>query len=308
MSRDIAAEIQLAIVKTELAEVRHGRGGRASSNHASQLAHPCRRRLFYERTCPELRPEIDERAAFTFKMGHLLERQARADLERAGFEVHLAQGHFVWEAFNIVGSVDGFLSVNGDTLPLEIKSVSGNYWPELTSVQAMSESSHFWVRLYPSQLCLYMLMSNHERGLFYLVNKNTGQPRVLEMALDYDMAERCVKAAEAINKAVAEKTPPDRMDFDTKVCGFCSYRQTICAPPQPLPERMDDPELIAFLEERERLKEASAAYKKAQDRMKEQFDKQGIVEVGPFEVTVTKTKRGLQRKVKRLMEESPIAP
>jgi hypothetical protein len=305
----IAEEMQAAVIKQRLTEASSGGLARAASNHASQLGHPCLRKLYYDRTAAQLRPAPNQRSAFTWRLGKLLEMEARHELERVGYEVIAPQREFRSSMENIVGSVDGIVSKGGKGYPLEIKSVSGLDWPSLTSIQAMTGSSHWWHRLYPAQLNLYMYLAKDEydQGLFYLKCKQTGQPRVLLMDFDWDLADRCLKAAETVNMHVELGEPPARAPFDTKVCGMCDFRQTICAPPQPLPERMDDPELIAFLEERERLKEASAAYKKAQDRMKQQFPEQAIVEVGPFEVRVTKTKKGLMRKVKRLMEESPVA-
>lgn len=301
--KDIAAEIQQAVVKAELANARRGSGSRAASNHASQLGSECLRQLYYHRTSAHLRPAPSERTAFVWKVGRMVEREARRDLEAAGYEVTLAQGSFRWDAYNIVGSVDGFVSIDGESLPIEIKSCSDHYWDELTSIEAMKTSRHAWVRNYPAQLCLYLVMSNHPRGLFYLVNKATGQPRVLLMEIDWELAERCVQAAQSVNECVEMEEPPERPPFDAARCRYCDYRDTICSPPQPPRPRIDDAEMLAFLKDHEALKEASRGYKKSQDRLKELFPEEAVVMCGPWEITVTKTKRGLSHKVRNIMEE-----
>ena len=200
------------------------------SNRASSMGHECLRYLVYSRTSWQEKKIPDIGLMYIFGMGNVIEDMALARLKKAGCEVTQQQRDFEDQPHQITGHIDGYVQVDGKHYPLEIKSMSGHIWPGINTVEDMKTSSHRWVRGYPSQLNLYLYLAGKEQGLFYLVNKQTGQGKDIWMTLDYDLAERDVKKAEAINRHLADKTVPDRIPYDPDMCVGCDF-EAICLPP-----------------------------------------------------------------------------
>lgn len=306
----VAEEIQEAAQKVNedrLFEAKRGSVGRHRSNHASRLGHPCLRALFYDRTAPEAKLPPSVRQAFIFKLGHVIERESRHELEGVGYKVVPPLQAYDYPEHNIVGSLDGILPLPSGTYPLEIKSVERHAWEQLIGLTDMTHSKKWWIRGYVAQVNLYCVLANYENGgVLWLKSKHTFEHRAIFVPLDLELAEECLQKAEAVNLHIDCKEPPGRMPFDASVCGLCDYAGTICSPPQPPRPRIDDADLIALLVERETAQEGAKRYKAIQDELKEIFPEEAVVFVGPFQVTVTQRKKGLHRNIKRLMEESPI--
>ena len=98
-----------------------------------------------------------------------------------------------------------------------------------------------WIRHYPSQMQIYLLMGEHEYGVFILKNKSTGLLKVIDVYLDYEHAESLLGKAERINAHVENNTLPDPIN-DAEICSNCAFRH-ICLP--------DIGEGLEFIKEKE---------------------------------------------------------
>lgn len=63
--------------------------------------------------------------------------------------------------------------------------------------------------------------------MFILKNKSTGAIKTVDVKLDYELAEACVKTCEQINAHIKANTLPDRIK-DVEVCAKCNMRTACC--------------------------------------------------------------------------------
>jgi len=229
-------------------------------------------------------PPVD--LEFIFEGGRFIEKLALQQLEDAKIEIAEQQRDFEWKQYQITGHVDCRIKLNGVRPPCEIKGISPFEWDKIDSAEDMLLSKRVWVRGYPAQLQLYMLMATEGYGVFYLLNKLTYQPKAIWMTLDYQFCEGLIKKAERINKHIAEKTLPDRCsDFD--VCSKCSFRH-ICLPDLKQLEGLqiiDNERLENLLLKMEETKEVQKEYKRADEEVKKIVEGKDKLLVGNFFVS-----------------------
>jgi CRISPR/Cas system-associated exonuclease Cas4 (RecB family) len=240
------------------------------SNWASQLGHPCTKYLVLNRTRWQEKTLHDERLQMLFDVGNDVEDRVLKDLREAGFSIVENQRPFEWPEYQISGKLDAKILLDKIAYPIEIKSMSPFAYDKVNSVQDMLNSRYAYMRSYPGQLILYLLMDNKERGFFICKNKVSGAMKEIPVDLDYDIGESLLKKAEAINTHVANKTLPDPIEYDENVCSDCGYNH-IC-----LPERIgkeveiiDNEELEGLLKRYEELKPASKEYDEVDKRISE---------------------------------------
>ena len=193
-----------------------------NTNRASELGHECDRYLYFLRTraCEKALHSVD--AEYVFREGREQEKNVLRLLMDADIEVFEQQRPFEWKDHQITGHIDGKIMVDGEILPLEIKSMAPWIWEKTNTLKDMVESPYSWVRKYPAQLTMYLLMDEKERALFLLKNKSTGKLKEILISLDYEFAESLVQKAERVNEAVRTKTTPPPIEWgDTcEKCGF----------------------------------------------------------------------------------------
>jgi len=240
------------------------------SNWASQLGHPCTKYLVLNRTRWQEKTLHDERLQMLFDVGNDAEERVLRDLREAGIIVVENQRPFEWPEYQISGKLDAKILIDKIAYPIEIKSMSPFAYDKVNSVQDMLNSRYAYMRSYPGQLILYLLMDNKEKGFFILKNKTTGAMKEIPVDLDYDIGESLLKKAEAINTHVSNKTLPDPIEYDENICSDCGYNH-IC-----LPERIgkeveiiDNEELEGLLQRYEELKPASKEYDEVDKRISE---------------------------------------
>jgi len=200
-----------------------------NANRASELGHECLRFLVLNRTRWQEKALYDTRVQMIFDMGNAVEDLVFRDLREAGFTIVEQQRPFSWREYQITGSIDFKIAIDGKVYPCEVKSAAPHPFASINSVQDMIRHKYHYMRKYPAQLTLYLLMDNKEEGLFLFKNKSTGELKEIWMDLDYEFAESLVKKAEAINKHVAEGTLPEPMDYQEDICGECPFVH-ICLP------------------------------------------------------------------------------
>ena len=194
--------------------------------YAVPVLEGCLRRGVYERTKWEEKELPDERLLVIFGEGNLHEKAIMADLAAAGIQIIEQQGAFEWKEYQISGHIDGALIVEGKAVPVEIKSSAPSSFDAIHCFEDLKKKS--WLRSYMCQISLYMLFKNIDQGIMLFKNKSTGQLKQINVQLDYELAEACIKAAETINKHIADKTLPDRIT-NRETCRDCPFKLT-CLP------------------------------------------------------------------------------
>lgn len=203
------------------------------SNRASSVGYyvpmleGCVRRGVLERTKWQEKEMPDVRLQMIFDEGNREERTVLRMLDDAGITVIEQQSVGEWEKYNISWHLDGIIvDDDGTAVPIEIKSMAPHIFDAVNCLADFNKKP--WTRSYLAQIQLYLLGKNVSRGLFILKNKSTGAIKVIEVTLDYELAEACIKTCEEINTHVAAGTLPERIK-DVEVCRQCNMRTT-CSP------------------------------------------------------------------------------
>ena len=278
---DIAAEIHKEMQKEiQLVEPK--------SNWASSLGHPCARYGVHRRLDWKQKPLHDTTTQMVFNLGKVIEKHIAKDyLERTGYTVleHdrpiSAEKSGMITRLQIGGKIDFICRDDrkdrnpGFAFPVEVKSMMPYDWERINTIEDLLFSKKTWHKTYPGQLTLYLLGKDYEVGCFLMINKATGAPKFIWVHLDYTYAEELVQRAEIINKHVAAKTYPERIPYDDQICGKCDYAK-ICLGDivRTEAEILNNDDLIAKLEQREKLKPAVKEYEELDSEVKK--DLQGI--------------------------------
>lgn len=263
-----------------------------NSNRASQLGHPCTRYLVFDRTRWEEKTLHDERLQLIFDLGNDIEDRVMKDLQEAGLTIIEQQRSFAWPEYQITGHIDAKALVDGTAYPLEVKSMSPFVYDKVNSVEDMLKSKYAYMRAYPGQVTLYLLMDNKEKGFFICKNKVSGAMKEIPVTLDYDLGESLLKKAEAINTHIVNKTLPDPIEYDENVCSGCGFNH-ICVPDRigKEVEIIDDEELSGLLSEWERLKPFSKEYDEVDKRISEIVNGREKILSGDYFITGSWRKR-----------------
>jgi CRISPR/Cas system-associated exonuclease Cas4 (RecB family) len=266
-----------------------------NSNRASELGHPCLRYLCYlrikwsEKALPSLHQQL------IFDEGRNQERAVIMDLMDAGFEVIEQQRTMYWDKFNLVGHIDGKILIDGKGIPFEVKSLNPYIFETINSIKDMLNHRKWWVRKYPYQLLLYLLLANEPEGLYILKNKSSGELKEIWVRLEdhLELAEEALKKCEEIEKCIKNKILPDRIN-DEEVCNSCPFAH-ICLPEltRPAMSIEENSQILEMLEEREALKEKVERFNELDEQIKEYFKSQNGDRflVGQFLIMKKKIKR-----------------
>lgn len=237
------------------------------SNRASDLGNPCVRYHVYNRTRWAEKSLHDVGLQQVFDLGNDFEAIVLKELAEAGIKIIEQQRSFEWKEYQITGHVDGLVQDNGNAYPIEIKSMSPFVFDSIQDINSLKKGKYAYLRKYPTQLNLYMLMKGIERAVFLFKNKSTGAYKEVWMDLDYDLGEETLKRAEAINAHVAAGTLPDRI-ADDRQCDDCPFVH-ICIPDHVGKEvEIDTGELEVMLDRLEALKEAKKEYEEIDGQVK----------------------------------------
>lgn len=256
------------------------------SNRASSLGHECLRYLVLERTRWEEKTLHNVGLQLIFDEGNLHERAVLRDIEDAGYTTVEQQRPFELKEYAITGHIDCKVLFESYAAPTEIKSMSPFIFPSIDGVDSLINSRYPWVRRYPAQLTLYLLMDEKPWGLFIFKNKQSGELKEVRIDLDHSLAEKLIKKAKAINEHVSRGTLPDVIPYDDDLCDSCGYVH-ICLPEMKR-EAVDlstDPELEQKLDRREELKPLVSEYNALDKKVKKQIKDQPKILCGPYLIT-----------------------
>lgn len=258
------------------------------SIRASGIDDPCNRRLFYYLTCGELADDIDTGLAAIFEEGKDQEPGVRRYLSELGFEIKKAGVTESYAAHNISGSIDGVLEWNGQRYVAEIKTVSDYAWESVYGIEDMKDG---YYRKWYGQMQVYLLIFGYEKGLFFLKKKSAKQIRVIEIALDYEYAEKLLQKAEAVNGAIKTNTPPAFIQNPTE-CRRCPFFAKTCNPPLEFGDgivNIEDEELAKKLLERDSVSAARSRYEKLDKEIKSRFREIPNAICGDFHISGKET-------------------
>jgi len=258
------------------------------TNRASSLGHICERKLVFDRTRWEEATLYDVGLQFIFDEGNLQEAQVLKDLAEAGWQILEQQRDYEWKQYQITAHLDGKVLIPEQIMlpPLEIKSMNPFTFKTINSAQDILQSKKHYIRAYASQMQLYLLLSNSERGVFIFKDKSSGQLKEIWMELDYQAAEDLLKKAERINAFVANKETPPPIPWDEDICGRCAYAH-ICLP-EAKREAIDltnDPELEVKLQRRAALDPLRKEYAELDEEIKDLVKEKPRVLCGDFLLT-----------------------
>jgi CRISPR/Cas system-associated exonuclease Cas4 (RecB family) len=267
-----------------------------ATNRASEAGHPCVRFLVLSRTSNELKTLHDVGLQRIFDEGNLHEKALTREMADAELKIVEQQRAFEWSKFQLTGRVDGLLSVNGDRIPLEIKSSSPNVFAAIRDLAPidMLKSKFSWIRKYPAQLLLYQLMQGSEYGVMVFKNKTSGEKFQKVFRLEGELleyAESILKKLEAVNAHIDEGTCPDAALIDD--CKGCAFCKTACFPGADYGPGIDiiqDPDLEAKLDRRGELKPARDEYEDLDKELKEGLKGKSAV-VGSWLIESSKHER-----------------
>jgi len=169
---------------------------------------------------------------------------------------------------------------------LEIKTSSPYVFNALTSIEDMKRSKYLYMRKYPTQLNLYMLMHEKERGVFIFKNKVNGAMKEIWMDLDYALGEETLKKAEAVNQHVHAGTVPAPIEWEDDICRECPFLH-ICLPDRTADALRieDDAELLNLLTQREALAANHKQYEEIDKEVKNRLKEKDKLLIGSYFVT-----------------------
>lgn len=255
-----------------------------NSNRASDLGIPCTRYHVLNRTRWQEKSLHNVGLQFVFDMGNEIEEIVLKELAEAGVRVIEQQRSFEWKEYQITGHIDGKVFEDGKVYPLEIKSCSPFVFKAINSISDLTCGKYGYLRKYPVQLNLYLLMDGKERGVFIFKDKTSGQMKEIWMDVDYDLGEETIKRAEAINQHLKDGTIPEPINDDLW-CDGCAFAH-IC-----LPEtigkgvEIDTGELSILLDRLEELRPFVSEYNEIDDKVKASVEGREKVLAGNFLVT-----------------------
>jgi hypothetical protein len=266
-------------------------------NRASEAGHPCVRFLVLSRISTDLKTLHDVGLQRIFDEGNLHEDALMRELMDAGIKVVEQQRGYSWPKFQLSGRIDAKVSVNGSFVPLEIKSCSPNVFAAVRDMAPsdMLKSKYPWLRKYPAQILLYMLMEGAECGIMLFKNKTSGEKCQKLFILDDAMmeyAETILKRLEAVNEHVAKgEAPPAERCSDCEGCGFAKTSCFVGQDYGPGFElMMDAADLEAKLDRREALAAAAKEYADLDEEIKGQFKGRSAI-VGAWKIESKSYKR-----------------
>jgi len=238
-----------------------------NSNRASDLGNPCVRYHVLNRTRWQERSLHDVGLQMIFDMGNEIEEIVLKELAEAGIKVIEQQRSFQWKEYGITGHIDGMILSDGEAIPMEIKSCSPFVFKAINTIDDLRRGRYAYLRKYPTQLNLYLLMDNKEKGVFLFKCKTSGAIKEIWMDIDYNLGEETLKRAEAINTHLAAGTIPEPIN-DNMWCDGCAYAH-ICLPEHTGKEvEIDTGELATMLDRLEELKPIVTEYEEIDDQVK----------------------------------------
>lgn len=234
--------------------------------------HDCDRYMVHSILDWEQRPLHDEGLQAIFDAGNKEEANVKARMAEDGwdvihqqmpFEVKTRKGEVICR-----GKIDGKVMYGRTAIPWEIKSMDGNIFRGIKCIEDFQHKVH--LRKYLRQMQLYLFGNNAEAGLFTL--SDFRHEKHIPVVLDYGDCEHILGRLERNWEFVKAKKYPDRIEYDSAVCGRCPF-QHICLPDikNAGAHQITNDEVLADLNRWTELKPLAAEFKRLDEEIKEYF-------------------------------------
>ncbi len=211
-------------------------------NRASSMGEECERFLTYCRTNWKDAAPWDLYTLRRFAEGNLQEEAVIARLRAAGYEVRSQQLVLWWEKYKISGHLDGHLILDGESVPLEVKSMAPHFFERAVAELEAGNVRNKWLRRYLSQVTLYCLCDAKPRAALVPKNRDSGEMAAFLVPLDMEYGESLIQKAERVNAAVRDVTaarealmdeePFHRPRINKWSCLECRFAAICCPSPQ----------------------------------------------------------------------------
>lgn len=214
-------------IGVERAIERRIRVGPCHTNRASQIGFPCIRELVYERARWGNKRKPSVELQLIFDQGRAAETFAVQRLREAGIEIIEQQRPFEDKNLQLTGHIEGTMIINGVSYLFEIKSMHPYQYSRIDVWQDFLK--HPIYCKWPAQGQMYMYLAEVPEMIFIIVDKGTGQMKFLPMEIDLEYCETLLQKIELVNAYVAEDKLPDRIEWDSQICGrYCDFYHICC--------------------------------------------------------------------------------
>jgi CRISPR/Cas system-associated exonuclease Cas4 (RecB family) len=190
----------------------------------------CERQMVYGVLDWKSRKLFEVEVQARLEAGNVQEREIVNELTRMGFDVILSQQpvDVLGKSGKVIarGKIDGMIKFEGKKVPFEIKSMNPNIYNGIKSLEDFQKKPY--LRKYLRQIQMYLFGNNLEEGIFILTDC-LGHLKLLPVFLDYGECEAILLKLERVASAIDSKTYPDRIPYDTSICGWCPF-SLICLP------------------------------------------------------------------------------
>lgn len=256
------------------------------TNRASELGHECLRYLVLQRTRSAEKALHGVDLELIFELGNLFEKKVLSDLAEAGITVIEQQRFFEWKEYQLTGHCDGKVLFEGKAYPLETKSSSPYIFDTIKDIGSLKNSRFLYLRKYVTQLNLYCLMSEADKGVFVFANKSTGQLKEIWMDVDRELGKRDLAKATLVNRHVAEGTLPELPPETDSICPGCAYEH-VCAPSRRGEGVIieNNQALEELLDRRESLASSWKEYEDVDRQLKQALREKDKVFIGDYYIT-----------------------
>lgn len=278
------------------------------TNRASSAGQECVRRLVYERTAWDKKLLHDVGLQYIFDEGNRSEEITMKELTEAGIQVFEGQRPFAYEAVNLTGRID--FTITQEAIPVEAKSINPYDFTTITDYESVKNHKKAHIRGYLAQLMVYLFLKEKDNGILLFRDKNSGRYKQVNVSLDYAVVEEVLKKFEAVNKHIADKTLPDKIQ-DLTICKTCPFRAH-CLPDVSFGDGVQivsDVYLEQLIEKRQSAEQAAGEYdgydKEVKELLKKRANgKEAHYVIGSWEAEVKVQKNGTRVNISRLGEVS----
>lgn len=233
----------------------------------------CERYLTHSVLDYDKKPIPDEDLLARFEAGNTAEREIIRDLEGLGYTVVMSQKPVELRSKDggimATGRVDGFLKVDRNQIPFEIKSSHPNIFNQIKTIEDLQKKP--WLRKYTYQIQMYLYANNIEQGLLIFTNC-LGAWKILPVYLDYGLCEWILQKIERSYENIKGKEYGPRIPYDVEMCGKCHFASVCLNDIINKPADMiDNPELEEDIKRHEELKEPASEYTSLHKKIRETF-------------------------------------
>ncbi len=225
----------------------------SGSWRATMLSHPCARQQWYHRYRADTGEPMPEKAQMRLEIGNQIEDGALSAMAKAGWTVAYRQ---TWVYGTDIGLPDTRGRIDAVLVPpegreiegvppgsariCEVKSMKSWAFAKIHTLQDLIESENWWMRGYPVQLGLYMVLwagnfagadplnVDTEAGWLLIVDAGSGQMRLIEVPFEgiTDQVDAAIERGRALHELTAaseESELPDQVEYSA-VCEMCAWR------------------------------------------------------------------------------------